>query len=247
MSRVLIADDNKNMTLTFSNFLTKEKNIEIIGIVNNGVDALNTYFEKKPDVLLLDLDMPKMNGLEVIEKLSNDVQEKKKNNIIVISGALEKLRPYNTSQVYRVMQKPIDHSQLLTFINEIQDNIDDEILEIKINEVLAKLKITDSTLKGTDYLKKAIFYCYKNDEMHKNITLAYEQIARDYFLKKIKPKNVLWSLESLIDVYDKYIDKRFLNSFFLGYDFTKNLTPKYLVDLIVTYLKSTLKNEKMVE
>ena len=138
MSRVLIADDNKNMTLTFSNFLTKEKNIEIIGIVNNGIDALNTYFEKKPDVLLLDLDMPKMNGLEVIEKLSNDVQEKKKNNIIVISGALEKLRPYNTSQVYRVMQKPIDHSQLLTFINEIQDNIDDEILEIKINEVLAK-------------------------------------------------------------------------------------------------------------
>ena len=86
MSRVLIADDNKNMTLTFSNFLTKEKNIEIIGIVNNGIDALNTYFEKKPDVLLLDLDMPKMNGLEVIEKLSNDVQEKKKNNIIVISG-----------------------------------------------------------------------------------------------------------------------------------------------------------------
>ena len=69
MSRVIIPDDNEVMALTCKNFLTKEKNIEIIKIVNNGIDAYNSYMEEKPDVLLLDLDMPGMDGVEVINKL----------------------------------------------------------------------------------------------------------------------------------------------------------------------------------
>ena len=237
MSRVLIADDNENMALTCSNFLTKEKNIEVIGIVNNGIDAISSYEQNKPDILLLDLDMPKMNGIEVIEFLSKDEQERKKNNIIVISGTLDQLHPYNTTKLYRVMPKPLDYEKLIETINEAQGIIDSEILEEKIEDLLIDINLTDVSLKGLEYLKKAVFYCYNDENLLFNISQVYETIAHEYFYKKLKPKNILWSLESLIDAYQKSIDQRFLSSFFLHYDNSKNLTPKYLIELIVYQLK----------
>lgn len=241
MSRVLIADDNKNMALTCSNFLTNEKNIEVIDIVDNGIDALNSYIKNKPDVLLLDLDMPKMSGLEVIEELSKDSKEKRKNNIIVISGTLDKLHPYNTSKVFRIMPKPLEYDELIETIYEIQGILDDEKLEEEIENIFLDLKLTDFSLKGLDYLKKSVFYCYKDEDLLFNISQVYETIAQDYFLKKIKPKNVLWSLESLIDVYEKNISEGFLSSFFVYYDDNKNLTPKYFIELIVFYLKKSVR------
>lgn len=84
MSRVLIADDDKNIASACTNFLTNEKNIEIIDVVNNGKDALNSYMKNVPDVMILDLKMPDMNGLEVLDKLSNSHVERRKNNIFLV-------------------------------------------------------------------------------------------------------------------------------------------------------------------
>lgn len=246
MSRVLIADDNVGMTLSCSNFLTKEKNIEIVGIVNNGIDALKCYNEEQPDVLLLDLDMPEMSGLEVIEELSKDETEIRKNNIIVISGTLDRLHPYNTAQVYRIMPKPLDYDKLLETIYEIQENLDDYRLEKEIKTMFLELNLTDTSLKGLDYLKKVVFYCYKYPEMRTHITLAYEQVIRYYSLNKKKPKNIMWNLESMLKIYEKNISKDFLQSYFYKYDFTRNLSPTYLVDLMVSHLDEKLE-KKMVE
>ena len=60
---VLVADDNNDFTTTLSNYLEKEEEIEIIGIAKDGNEAYEMAVQLKPDILLLDIIMPHLDGL----------------------------------------------------------------------------------------------------------------------------------------------------------------------------------------
>ena len=66
MAKIMIADDNKESAQQLCYLLTKEENFEVINISTDGMEALQSYKKLNPDVLLLDLDMPKLNGLELL-------------------------------------------------------------------------------------------------------------------------------------------------------------------------------------
>ena len=240
MSRVLIADDDKNIASACTNFLTNEKNIEVIDVVNNGKDALDSYMKNVPDVMILDLKMPDMSGLEVLDKLSNSYVERRKNNIIVISGSLMDLFPYNTAKIYRILPKPFEFDELIDTINEIQGIIDDDYLENLIDDLFKKLRLYILSSKGIIYLKQAVIFCYKDENLFYNMSNVYELIAEKNSIKRITPKTVLWSLESLINTYKKSVDDEFLETNLVYYDATRNMTPKYLIELIVIHLKSII-------
>ena len=77
---VLVADDNNDFTTTLSNYLEKEEEIEIIGIAKDGNEAYEMAVQLKPDILLLDIIMPHLDGLGVLEKL---YELNKEHNIIL--------------------------------------------------------------------------------------------------------------------------------------------------------------------
>ena len=153
MCSVLIADDDINLATTCRNFLTNEKNIEVVGIAHTGKEAITAYIDTKPDVVLLDLKMPDMDGIEVINQLNNFRDEKNKNNIIVISSVLGQIMPYNTSRIYRILPKPFDFNELVKSINEIQGIIDAEFLERKVDDLFLDLKLYFYSSKNVEYLK----------------------------------------------------------------------------------------------
>lgn len=69
---VLIADDNKDFCDIIGQYLSKQDDIELAGIAHDGADALNKIKELKPDVVVLDIIMPHMDGLGVLEKLHEE-------------------------------------------------------------------------------------------------------------------------------------------------------------------------------
>jgi DNA-binding NarL/FixJ family response regulator len=63
--RVLLVDDHVLMRATLRSVLEKEPDIEIVAEAGNGRDAVRLIMENQPDVVLLDIAMPLMNGLDV--------------------------------------------------------------------------------------------------------------------------------------------------------------------------------------
>ena len=66
---VVLADDHVLMRKGLRKILEMEEDIEIIGEASNGQEAIEQVISKKPQVLLLDINMPKMNGIEVTKEL----------------------------------------------------------------------------------------------------------------------------------------------------------------------------------
>ena len=68
--RTIIVDDEAPARLKVKQHLKDNPDIEIIGEADNGIDAIREITEKKPDLVILDIQMPEMDGFEVIKALS---------------------------------------------------------------------------------------------------------------------------------------------------------------------------------
>lgn len=81
--RVLIADDVEAVRFLWREILTEDDRLSVVGDAANGIEAVAGVEKHRPDVLLLDLAMPGMDGLEVIRVLRDTSPETK---IVVLSG-----------------------------------------------------------------------------------------------------------------------------------------------------------------
>ncbi len=70
--KVLIADDSAFLRKTISDILMKHESIEIVDHATNGIEAIKMVKRYNPDVLVLDLIMPKMNGLDAFKHIMKD-------------------------------------------------------------------------------------------------------------------------------------------------------------------------------
>ncbi|MDD3090405.1 MAG: response regulator, partial [Methanoregulaceae archaeon] len=68
MTRILIVDDSLFMRTILKDMLEKDPEFEVVGTANDGSDAIKKIGELSPDVMTLDIEMPKMDGLAVLKK-----------------------------------------------------------------------------------------------------------------------------------------------------------------------------------
>ena len=72
---VAIADDNERILDLLGDMIDADKELKLVGKANNGEDAYEMIRQKQPDVVLLDLILPKMDGLSVMDQVNNDQRE----------------------------------------------------------------------------------------------------------------------------------------------------------------------------
>lgn len=69
MIKVLVVDDSPTIREIMKDILSSDKDIEVIGAVSNGEEAIRFMGKNKPDIITMDIDMPKMNGFEATRKI----------------------------------------------------------------------------------------------------------------------------------------------------------------------------------
>ncbi|MDL2264575.1 response regulator, partial [Synergistaceae bacterium OttesenSCG-928-I11] len=82
MIRVLIVDDSAFMRKVIGDILCEDPSINVVGRARNGREALKLFDELSPDVVTLDIEMPGMNGIEVLKSM----MAKKPVPIVMVSG-----------------------------------------------------------------------------------------------------------------------------------------------------------------
>lgn len=200
-TKIVIADDNKDYLIILYEYLSKFNNFEVVGIANNGLEAIDIITEKNPDIVIMDIIMPKLDGIGVLEKVKS-LHFKKEPSFIMLSA----LGQYHIVQMaislgakFFIM-KPFNLddlgariSQIQSFdnvkISNINNSIDDLIqinndsyssTDIIIKKMLNEIGIP-SHLKGYNYLFHAIKLVLNDISAINSITkIIYTNIAKDF-------------------------------------------------------------------
>jgi len=77
MIRILLADDHKLLIDGLRPLLEKQKDIEVVGVAKDGLEAASMASKYKPDIILLDISMPRLNGIDAARKILDELPNTK--------------------------------------------------------------------------------------------------------------------------------------------------------------------------
>lgn len=215
---VAIADDNEKMLDLLGNLINEDKELELVGHANNGAEIYDIIKEKEPDVVLLDIIMPKVDGLSVMEKVGKDVSLKKHPAFIVVSAVGQQQITEDAFQLganYYIL-KPFDNKMLLSRIKHIRQSKENRTkdlrkinayedkgayfernLEADVTNIIHEIGVP-AHIKGYQYLRDAIILSVNDMEMLNSITkILYPTIAKKH---QTTPSRVERAIRHAIEV-----------------------------------------------
>lgn len=216
---VMIADDNKDFCNILNEYLSTQDDIEVIGLAKDGAEALDLLSKQVPDVLILDIIMPHIDGLGVLENL-NSMNLSCYPKIIVLSAVgQDKItqRAINLGADYYVV-KPFDFEILVKRIRELtgstpvimgkkktmESNFNatnkqnkGKSLEARITSIIHEIGVP-AHIKGYLYLREAIGMVVENMELLSAVTKELYPSIADKF--NTTPSRVERAIRHAIEV-----------------------------------------------
>lgn len=205
---VVIVDDNPMILNTLDEVISSEAGLSVIGRADNGKDAIDMIKDTQPDVVLLDLVMPQMDGITVVENIKKKTSMLKNPAFIILSavgGEQMTEEAFQAGANYFLM-KPFEKDILVNKIRRIgkrpvrpvpgkvleaplkaatpeeaamnREEYMKEHLETDITKMLHELGIP-AHIKGYQYLRDAISMVVRDREMMEAVTkILYPEIAK---------------------------------------------------------------------
>ncbi len=199
--KVLVVDDNKRIVNILKEAVEREEDMEVVGTASDGEEALHMISLIRPDVVLLDLIMPKIDGLGVIERLHKVRQEGLPEIIVVSAVSQEKVteNAFRLGAAYYVL-KPFDPRVVVSRVREVGRKSGDELkreqnkvistvfenrnrrlsdsLESDVTDIIHEIGVP-AHIKGYQYLRDAIIMSVTDSEMLGSVTkVLYPTIAK---------------------------------------------------------------------
>ncbi|MCM1496534.1 MAG: sporulation transcription factor Spo0A [Bacteroides sp.] len=210
MIKLLIAVNSKDEGALLSDFFDKKREIEVTGIEYNGQKAYDRILEVRPDVVLMNMILPEIDGLGIMERLVANLGVPKLPRVVVISSVDNPvimdcacqtgvdyyiMKPYHLDTIYnRILQlqssfQKDTRNQAATAVRSYDSQrnsnwgsseVDDNTLETEITEVMRKIGVP-AHIKGYQYIRTGIIMAVHDIAVLNYITkLLYPSIAKQY-------------------------------------------------------------------
>ena len=168
MQKVLIANPNVEQWIRLCQQLANDKRLEVIETAD-GKTALEKYLDIKPSVLVLDSCLKDINCIEIIDRLSTNLADKKNNNIILTAQKEENLNLSNAARIYKIIYDDENFNDFYSTINEMYLLGEyEELTNEELDLLFLTLKIPLNS-NGTNYIREAIFECYYYPDLQKKL------------------------------------------------------------------------------
>jgi len=195
---VAIADDNERMLELLGNIISSDKELSLVGKANNGEDVYRIIKTKEPDVVLLDLIMPKVDGLSVMDMVNKDKTIQKRPDFIIVTAVgQEKITEdaFRKGAAYYIM-KPFRNEVLIEKIKntrckrhaepfmqamEVRKREEErKPLETRVTDMIHEIGIP-AHIKGYHYLRDAIIMAVEDMDVLNAITkILYPTVAKKH-------------------------------------------------------------------
>ena len=198
--KVAIADDNREFCQIISRFITEVEEFEVVGTAKDGLEALDIVEEKRPDILILDIIMPHLDGLGVLEKLNEKYTDYFPKVVILSAVGQDSItqRAMELGASYYII-KPFDFNMFIDRLKQINNmspnnsnqnnvNLPNESsegkktneLETKITKIIQEIGVP-AHIKGYLYLRESIHIVVNDMDYLGAITKElYPEVAIKY-------------------------------------------------------------------
>ncbi|MGB0989572.1 DNA-binding response regulator [Arcobacter sp. F155] len=188
---VLYAEDDESVRKNYVLYL--EKYFDKIYEASDGLEALNLYKDKKPNILLLDITMPQLNGLEVIRKIREVDQT---TPIIVLSAHSHKEYLFEAIKLNLVdyLIKPINR-------NEFKEVIENSFERLKNDTVNDEDKVVINNKCYWDARSRILFFKDKIVDLTKNERILFELLLnkKNQIVKPEEISSYVWNTENNVN------------------------------------------------
>ncbi|RIU96084.1 sporulation transcription factor Spo0A [Oceanobacillus picturae] len=191
---VCLVDDNRELVQLMEDYFEEQEDIEVIGTAFNGRDCLTMLEDHEPDVLILDIIMPHVDGLAVLNTVRG--MDGNKPNVIMLTafGQEEVMKKAVDLGASYFILKPFDLDNLADQVRQVQGTNSmpstakkvvrkekkKQDLEASITNIIHEIGVP-AHIKGYMYLREAITMVYNDIELLGSITkVLYPDIAKKF-------------------------------------------------------------------
>lgn len=216
--KVAIADDNERMVEILEKILEQDDEIYVAGKAKDGEEIYRFIGEKEPDIVLMDIIMPKIDGLTVMQKINEDSDIKRKPDFIMISAISQERiieEAFSLGARYYIM-KPFKDETILSRIHSLKsrkwangperktsgpyeksEHYMEDNLETYVTNMIHEIGVP-AHIKGYRYIRDAIMLAEKDMNVLNSITkILYPTIAKNH---QTTPSRVERTIRHAIEV-----------------------------------------------
>lgn len=185
--RIMLADGDSEFCARMASAIEKTTDLELVGIAEDGAKALAAVGELKPDLLIVDLVLPIMDGIMVLKKL-HERDGNKPAAVVFSAFASPQVGAECTALgVDLFLRKPMEEDMVCERIRMWRDgkratqkNEENKALEVRVTEVIHQVGVP-AHIKGYQYLREAIMMAVEDMESVSAITkVLYPSIAKKF-------------------------------------------------------------------
>jgi two-component system response regulator (stage 0 sporulation protein A) len=195
---VLLADDNREFVSLLEEYIGSQQDMSVVGVAYNGNDVIRLLQERVPDILILDIIMPHLDGLAVLEQiqamrlspqpkiimLTAFGQEEITKKAVELGASYYILKPFDMEVLAQRIRQIITSKAATSFVSAVKPQsafaVKGRNLDASITNIIHEIGVP-AHIKGYLYLREAITMVYNDVELLGSITkVLYPDIAKKF-------------------------------------------------------------------